>query len=137
MATYKSLTSTQLTGPVGPVRWKIRFFFLIFRCQILNANVHFLNGSSFRGTFNAITQQRALPMLSLALVVIFFRFPCFFGLADKYTMADMRFRWRDDPLSFPSDFGDGFRLPRYVVSFVTDNRLNVIYYGDGKSKTYL
>lgn len=46
----------------------------------------------------------------------------------------MKFRWRDDPLSFPSDFGDGFRLPRYVVSFVTDNRSNVIYYGDGKFK---
>lgn len=47
----------------------------------------------------------------------------------------MKFHWRDDPLIFPSDFGDGFRLPRYVVSFVTDNRLNVIYYGDGNHST--
>ncbi|XP_025207706.1 glycine receptor subunit alpha-3-like isoform X3 [Melanaphis sacchari] len=53
----------------------------------------------------------------------------------KYTMTDMKFHWRDDPLIFPSDFGDGFRLPRYVVSFVTDNRLNVIYYGDGNHST--
>ncbi|XP_025411453.1 glycine receptor subunit alpha-4-like isoform X3 [Sipha flava] len=53
----------------------------------------------------------------------------------KYTMMDMKFRWREDPLSFPSDFGDGFRLPRYVVSFVTDNRSNVIYYGDGNHST--
>ncbi|VVC40561.1 Hypothetical protein CINCED_3A003619 [Cinara cedri] len=53
----------------------------------------------------------------------------------KYTVMDMKFRWRDDPLSFPSDFGDGFRLPRYVVSFVTDNRSNVIYYGDGTHST--
>ncbi|XP_060836653.1 glycine receptor subunit alpha-2-like isoform X2 [Rhopalosiphum padi] len=53
----------------------------------------------------------------------------------KYTLTDMKFHWRDDPLIFPSDFGDGFRLPRYVVSFVTDNRLNVIYYGDGNHST--
>ncbi|XP_050434859.1 glycine receptor subunit alphaZ1-like [Adelges cooleyi] len=53
----------------------------------------------------------------------------------KYTLTDVKFRWRDDPLSFPSDFGDGFRLPRYVVSFVTDNRFNVIYYGDGNHST--
>uniref|UniRef100_A0A8D9BU56 Glycine receptor subunit alpha-4 n=1 Tax=Cacopsylla melanoneura TaxID=428564 RepID=A0A8D9BU56_9HEMI len=50
----------------------------------------------------------------------------------KYTVADMHFRWKDDPpLSFPSDFGDGYRLPRYVVSFTTEKANHTIYYGEG------
>lgn len=58
----------------------------------------------------------------------------FFMIVDKYTMQDMNFTWRDDPaLSFPSDFtGDGYRLPRYVVSFTIENDMQFIYYGEGK-----
>jgi len=77
---------------------------------------------------------RFYHILFVKTVLIFF---FHLSATDRYTMTDMKFRWRDDPLSFPSDFGDGFRLPRYVVSFVTDNRLNVIYYGDGKFKTLI
>lgn len=47
-------------------------------------------------------------------------------------MQDMTFRWKgDDPVSFPSDFGDGYRLPKYVVSFTIDHELHNIYYGEG------
>ncbi|KAG8288817.1 hypothetical protein J6590_010928 [Homalodisca vitripennis] len=50
----------------------------------------------------------------------------------KYTADDMRFVWQNDPpLSFPSDFGDGYRLPKYVVSFVTENKTHNVYYGEG------
>lgn len=46
----------------------------------------------------------------------------------------MKFRWQNDPpLSFPSDFSkDGYRLPRYVVSFETLEDMHVIYYGEGQ-----
>ncbi|CRL03247.1 CLUMA_CG016439, isoform A [Clunio marinus] len=39
----------------------------------------------------------------------------------KYTVNEMAFYWRKDhPLTFPNDFGEnGFRLPKYVVSFQT------------------
>ncbi|XP_066996201.2 glycine receptor subunit alpha-4-like [Anabrus simplex] len=54
----------------------------------------------------------------------------------KYTMADMTFTWRGDPpLSFPSDFGDGYRLPKYVVSFTTEKDMQTIYYGEGNHST--
>ncbi|CAB3363870.1 glycine receptor subunit alpha-4-like [Cloeon dipterum] len=54
----------------------------------------------------------------------------------KYTVDDMTFRWRDDPaLSFPSDFGDGYRLPKYVVSFAAETEEQVIYYGEGNHST--
>ncbi|KAL1451504.1 hypothetical protein WDU94_005875 [Cyamophila willieti] len=56
----------------------------------------------------------------------------------KYTVSDMLFRWKDDPaLSFPSDFGaDGYRLPRYVVTFTTAEKANhTIYYGEGNHST--
>ncbi|XP_059614205.1 glycine receptor subunit alpha-2-like [Phlebotomus argentipes] len=50
----------------------------------------------------------------------------------RYAVKDMTFRWKkDNPLSFPNDFGDGFfRLPRYVVSFHTDPEPKIISYGD-------
>lgn len=49
-------------------------------------------------------------------------------------MQDMTFRWKgDDPVSFPSDFSDGYRLPKYVVSFTIDHELHNIYYGEGMS----
>ncbi|XP_055700976.1 glycine receptor subunit alpha-2-like isoform X2 [Phlebotomus papatasi] len=50
----------------------------------------------------------------------------------KYPVKDMTFRWKkDNPLTFPHDFGDGFfRLPRYVVSFLTDPEPKIINYGD-------
>ncbi|KAL7049363.1 hypothetical protein ACKWTF_003667 [Chironomus riparius] len=37
----------------------------------------------------------------------------------KYSVNEMAFHWRkDNPLTFPNDFGEnGFRLPKYVVSF--------------------
>lgn len=45
----------------------------------------------------------------------------------------MNFKWREDPpLSFPSDFGDGYRLPKYVVSFAAEKDMHIIYYGEGK-----
>lgn len=48
-------------------------------------------------------------------------------------MQDMTFRWKgEDPVSFPSDFGDGYRLPKYVVTFKIDRELHNIYYGEGK-----
>ncbi|XP_024081563.1 glycine receptor subunit alpha-2-like isoform X2 [Cimex lectularius] len=53
----------------------------------------------------------------------------------KYTVPDMTFKWRDDPpLSFPSDFGkDGYRLPKYVVSFQPiQDKMHIIYYGEGE-----
>ncbi|KAK6625241.1 hypothetical protein RUM43_005535 [Polyplax serrata] len=54
----------------------------------------------------------------------------------KYTATEMNFKWREDPpLSFPSDFGDGYRLPKYVVSFVAEKDMNVIYYGEGNHST--
>ncbi|KAL1376027.1 hypothetical protein pipiens_017131 [Culex pipiens pipiens] len=44
----------------------------------------------------------------------------------------MRFRWRtENALTFPHDFGDGFfRLPKYVVSFYTEQEPQTIHYGD-------
>lgn len=44
----------------------------------------------------------------------------------------MRFRWRkDNPISFPEDFGEGFfRLPKYVVSFATEEVPRIVNYGD-------
>ncbi|XP_059480942.1 glycine receptor subunit alpha-4-like isoform X2 [Neocloeon triangulifer] len=54
----------------------------------------------------------------------------------KYTVDDMTFKWRDDPaLSFPSDFGDGYRLPKYVVSFNAEQEEQVIFYGEGNHST--
>lgn len=45
----------------------------------------------------------------------------------------MTFHWKDDsPLSFPSDFADGCRLPRYVVSFEAQPNTHIIYYGESK-----
>lgn len=53
--------------------------------------------------------------------------------ADKYSASDMTFRWKgDSPLSFPSDFADGCRLPRYVVSFEAQPNTQIIYYGESK-----
>lgn len=46
----------------------------------------------------------------------------------------MTFYWKDkSPLTFPSDFADGCRLPRYVVSFATQPNTHIIYYGESKS----
>ncbi|XP_038121956.1 glycine receptor subunit alpha-4 isoform X1 [Culex quinquefasciatus] len=52
----------------------------------------------------------------------------------KYTVKEMRFRWRtENALTFPHDFGDGFfRLPKYVVSFYTEQEPQTIHYGDGE-----
>lgn len=45
----------------------------------------------------------------------------------------MMFRWKDElPLTFPSDFEDGCRLPRYLVSFEAQPKPQIIYYGEGK-----
>lgn len=45
----------------------------------------------------------------------------FYLFLDKYTVKEMAFLWKkENPLAFPNDFGDnGFRLPKYVVSFYT------------------
>ncbi|XP_055532254.1 glycine receptor subunit alpha-2-like isoform X1 [Wyeomyia smithii] len=50
----------------------------------------------------------------------------------KYTVKEMRFRWKNDNgLTFPNDFGDQFfRLPKYVVSFYTEQEPQTIHYGD-------
>ncbi|RZF44395.1 hypothetical protein LSTR_LSTR010024 [Laodelphax striatellus] len=55
----------------------------------------------------------------------------------KYTVNDMKFRWQNDPpLSFPSDFSaEGYRLPRYVVSFESQEDMHIIYYGEGNHST--
>lgn len=44
----------------------------------------------------------------------------------------MNFRWKkDNPISFPKDFDEGFfRLPKYVVSFLAEREPHVINYGD-------
>lgn len=44
----------------------------------------------------------------------------------------MTFRWKkDSPISFPEDFGEGFfRLPKYVVSFSTEDTPHIVNYGD-------
>jgi hypothetical protein len=50
----------------------------------------------------------------------------------------MKFSWRKDhPLTFPNDFGEnGFRLPKYVVSFETHEKPQLINFdGDGNNKT--
>lgn len=60
-------------------------------------------------------------------------------ISDKYTVNEMEFRWRKDhPLTFPNDFGEnGFRLPKYVVSFYTHEKPHTINFnGDGKSAVY-
>jgi len=52
----------------------------------------------------------------------------------------MAFHWRKEhPLTFPNDFGDnGFRLPKYVVSFTTHEEPYPINFdGDGNNKTAL
>ncbi|XP_041770852.1 glycine receptor subunit alpha-1-like isoform X1 [Anopheles merus] len=50
----------------------------------------------------------------------------------KYPVKDLRFRWRsENALSFPNDFGDGFfRLPKYVVSFYTEQESQIVNYSD-------
>lgn len=47
-------------------------------------------------------------------------------------MTDMTFRWkRDNPITFPKDFDEGFfRLPRYVVTFVSQKNPHIVNYGD-------
>jgi hypothetical protein len=44
----------------------------------------------------------------------------------------MAFHWRKDhPLTFPNDFGeDGYRLPKYVVSFNTSEKEHKINFGE-------
>ncbi|XP_073985472.1 glycine receptor subunit alpha-2-like isoform X2 [Rhodnius prolixus] len=54
----------------------------------------------------------------------------------RYTESDMKFSWRDPPLSFPGDFGkDGYRLPKYVVSFAAEKQGYFIVYGEGNHST--
>ncbi|XP_052873845.1 glycine receptor subunit alpha-2-like [Anopheles cruzii] len=50
----------------------------------------------------------------------------------KYPVKDLRFRWRtENALSFPKDFGNGFfRLPKYVVSFYTEQESQIVNYSD-------
>lgn len=44
----------------------------------------------------------------------------------------MSFRWKkDNPITFPKDFDEGFfRLPKYVVSFSTEKEPHIVNYGD-------
>lgn len=59
-------------------------------------------------------------------------------ISDKYTATEMNFKWRDDPpLSFPSDFGDGYRLPKYVVTFTAETDMHIIFYGEGKINSHI
>ncbi|KAF6206473.1 hypothetical protein GE061_017706 [Apolygus lucorum] len=55
----------------------------------------------------------------------------------KYIIPSMTFKWKDDPpLSFPSDFGkNGYRLPKYVVSFYPEPEPHIVYYGEGNHST--
>lgn len=53
-------------------------------------------------------------------------------ILDKYSVKDMSFRWKkDNPITFPSDFDEGFfRLPKYVVSFSTEREPHILHYND-------
>ncbi|KAJ9595151.1 hypothetical protein L9F63_013559, partial [Diploptera punctata] len=55
----------------------------------------------------------------------------------KYTMGDMMFSWWTwtDGIMIPSDFGDGYRLPKYVVRFQKMNHSQFITYGEGNHST--
>uniref|UniRef100_A0A1B0ETA9 Putative ligand-gated ion channel n=1 Tax=Lutzomyia longipalpis TaxID=7200 RepID=A0A1B0ETA9_LUTLO len=68
-----------------------------------------------------IRQLREMKLLKL-----------FEEISNKHAVKDMTFQWKkNNPLTFPHDFGDGFfRLPRYVVSFSTDPEPKIINYGD-------
>lgn len=62
----------------------------------------------------------------------------FLFILDKYTVKELVFHWRKDhPLTFPNDFGEnGFRLPKYVVSFHTHKEaLPINFDGDGNNIT--
>lgn len=51
---------------------------------------------------------------------------------DKYSMKDLSFRWKkDNPITFPKDFDEGFfRLPKYVVSFSTEKEPHILHFND-------
>lgn len=55
---------------------------------------------------------------------------------DKYTTQDVRFEWRD--VASWLGYGMGpeqrkeFRLPKYVVTFVTDKSNHIRNFGEGK-----
>lgn len=53
-------------------------------------------------------------------------------LSVKYSITEITFRWkRDNPITFPKDFGEGFfRLPKYVVSFFAQPTPHIVSYGD-------
>ncbi|XP_066908101.1 glycine receptor subunit alpha-4 isoform X2 [Halyomorpha halys] len=56
----------------------------------------------------------------------------------KYTEESMVFQWLHgkSSLSFPSDFGkDGYRLPKYVVTFEAQNDSQCVFYGEGNHST--
>lgn len=53
-------------------------------------------------------------------------------IIDKYSVKDISFRWkRDNPITFPKDFDEGFfRLPKYVVSFSTVREPQILHFND-------
>lgn len=57
-------------------------------------------------------------------------------LSDKYTREDVRFVWREvAPWSgVTGEQRREFRLPKYVVTFVTDKSNHIRNFGEGKCK---
>lgn len=60
-----------------------------------------------------------------------------FIISDKYTTQDVRFEWREvapwlgiGPVG--SEQRSQFRLPKYVVTFVTDKSNHIRNFGEGK-----
>lgn len=55
---------------------------------------------------------------------------------DKYTQEDVRFEWRDVApwrgIGLVSEHRNQFRLPKYVVTFVTDKSNHIRNFGEGK-----
>jgi hypothetical protein len=59
-----------------------------------------------------------------------------FALTDKYTSQDVRFEWREVApwlgLGLVGEQRSHFRLPKYVVTFVTDKSNHIRNFGEGK-----
>lgn len=58
------------------------------------------------------------------------------NFSDKYTQEDVRFEWRDVApwrgIGLVSEHRNQFRLPKYVVTFVTDKSNHIRNFGEGK-----
>lgn len=73
-----------------------------------------------------------LPNIHFGCGILILSFNILLKNSDKYGQEEMEFHWRKDhPLTFPNDFGEnGFRLPKYVVSFITHDRPYKVNFGE-------